>query len=111
MTCGTRICPIGGAMAAGAMLDMSVTTVGSTPPPTMRKVSFGVSIFGSALSSVAAMTVAMGGGGVAVHVVGVREAELGATTTYWPGLTMIVWPPDVSVTEPACPIFASPTCR
>jgi hypothetical protein len=55
------------------------------------------------------MIAAMDGGSVAVHVVGVIEAELGAATTYWPGLRRIVWPPDVSVTEPACPIFASPT--
>ena len=98
-------------MAAGAMLDMPLTTVMSVPPPTIRKVSFGVSILGSALRSVAAMTVATGSGGVAVHVLGVTDAVLGAATTYWPGLTTIEWPPDVNVTEPACPIFAIPTCR
>ena len=98
-------------MAAGSRFDMPVTIAGSTPPPITRKVSFGVSVFGRALSSVAAITVATGRGGVAVHVVGMTEPELGATRTYWPGLTMVVWAPDVSVTEPACPIFATPTCR
>ena len=98
-------------MAAGSRFDMPLTRAGSTPPPITRKVSFGVSVFGRALSSVAAITVATGGGGVAVQVVGVTEPELGGTTTYSPGLMMIDWAADVTVTEPACPMFASPTWR
>jgi hypothetical protein len=110
MTWGTRIWPTGGTRAAGGRFDRSAVMAASAVPPTNRNVSFGVSSLGNALRSVAAMIVAIGNGGVPVHVLGETDPILGRAITYWPGLTSIVSPPDVSVTEPTSPIFARPTC-
>src|SRR5690349_928070 len=83
----------------------------SAAPPTDRNVSLAVSSLGSALRSVAAMIVAIGNGGVPIHVLGETMSLLGSAVTYCPGLMIMVSPADVSVTEPTCPIFARPTCR
>ena len=82
MTWGTRICPTGGASAAGGMPLTAAVTAVSAVPPTSRNVSFGVSNLGVALRSVDAIIAAIGKGGVPIQLLGVREAVLSAETIY-----------------------------
>ena len=64
------------------MPETPAVTAVSAAPPTNRNVSLGDSTFGSALRSVAAMILAIGNGGVPIHVLGGTASLLGSAITY-----------------------------